>query len=54
VATRTLSAQRMRGSTSVSLTACDAGSGVPAGHLECVLPYFTFMLSAAQGAARDL
>ena len=54
VATRTLSAQRTRGSTSVSLTSCDAGTGVPAGHLECVLPYFRFMLAAAQGAARDL
>ena len=54
VATRTLAAQRMRGSTSASLTSCDAGAGVPAGHLECVLPYFRFMLAAAQGAARDL
>ena len=54
VATRTLSTQRSRGSVSASLTSCDAGAGVPAGHLECVLPYFTFMLTAAQGAARDL
>jgi pimeloyl-ACP methyl ester carboxylesterase len=54
VATRTLAAQRARGSVSTSLTSCDAGAAVPAGHLECVLPYFTFMLSAAQGAARDL
>lgn len=54
VATRTLSTQRSRGSVSASLTSCDAGAGVPAGHLECVLPYFTFMLSAAAGAARDL
>jgi alpha-beta hydrolase superfamily lysophospholipase len=54
VATGTLAAQRARGSVSASLTSCDAGAGVPAGHLECVLPYFTFMLSAAQGAARDL
>jgi pimeloyl-ACP methyl ester carboxylesterase len=54
VATRTLAAQRTRGSTSASLTSCDAGAGVPAGHLECVLPYFRFMLAAAQGAARDL
>jgi pimeloyl-ACP methyl ester carboxylesterase len=54
VATRTLSTQRSRGSVSASLTSCEAGTGVPAGHLECVLPYFTFMLSAAAGAARDL
>jgi pimeloyl-ACP methyl ester carboxylesterase len=54
VATRTLSTQRSRGSVSASLTSCDAGVGVPAGHLECVLPYFTFMLSAAAGAAHDL
>ena len=54
VATRTLAAQRGRGSTSASLTSCDAGAGVPAGHLECVVPYFRFMLAAAQGAARDL
>jgi acetyl esterase/lipase len=54
VATNTLAAQRARGSVSASLTSCDAGAGVPAGHIECVLPYFTFMLSAAQGAARDL
>jgi pimeloyl-ACP methyl ester carboxylesterase len=54
VATRTLSTQRSRGSVSASLTSCDAGAGVPAGHLECVLPYFTFMLSAAAGAAHDL
>jgi len=54
VATRTLAAQQLRGSSSVSLTACVPEPGVPAGHLECVLPYFTFMLSAAAGAARDL
>ncbi len=54
VATRTLAAQKARGSTSASLTSCDAGAGVPAGHLECVLPYFRFMLAAAHGAARDL
>jgi pimeloyl-ACP methyl ester carboxylesterase len=54
VATRTLSTQRSRGSVSASLTSCYAGAGVPAGHLECVLPYFTFMLSAAAGAAHDL
>jgi pimeloyl-ACP methyl ester carboxylesterase len=51
VATRTLASLRARGSTSVSLTECDA---VPAGHLECVLPYFSFMLSAAGSVARDL
>ena len=54
VATQTLAAQRLRGSTRVYLTPCDPGEGVPAGHLECVLPYFTFMLSAAAGAAHDL
>jgi alpha-beta hydrolase superfamily lysophospholipase len=54
VATRTLATQLARGSRSVSLTACTPAPGVPAGHLECVLPYFTFMLRAAAGAALDL
>jgi pimeloyl-ACP methyl ester carboxylesterase len=51
VATRTVSTMRARGSTSVSLTDCPAR---PAGHLECVVPYFSFLLNAAGSVARDL
>ena len=51
VSARTLATMRARGSTSVSLTDCAAR---PAGHLDCVVPYFSFMLGRAAGAARDL
>lgn len=51
VSTRTLAAMLARGATTVSLTDCAA---VPAGHLDCVVPYFGFMLAQIGPAARDL
>ncbi|WP_343051272.1 alpha/beta hydrolase family protein [Pseudaquabacterium terrae] len=51
VATRTIATMRANGSTSASLTDCPVQ---PAGHLDCVVPYFSFLLSRAAGAARDL
>ncbi|NRF67873.1 prolyl oligopeptidase family serine peptidase [Aquincola sp. S2] len=49
--TRTVAAMQAQGATGVTLTDCGA---VPAGHLECVVPYWSFMLSQLAGAARDL
>ena len=49
--TRTLQTMQTRGATSVNLTDCSA---LPAGHLECVPPYFDFALSSLKNKARDL
>lgn len=48
----TLQAMQAKGAgTLVTLTDCTA---VPAGHLECVVPYWSFMLNHLAGYARDL
>lgn len=50
--TVTLNTMRQRGAgATVTLTDCPA---VPAGHLECVVPYFEFMLGQLALVARDL
>lgn len=50
--TVTLAAMRNRGATlTVNLTDCPA---VPAGHLECVIPFWGFMLDQLALVARDL
>ncbi|HSW07950.1 alpha/beta hydrolase family protein [Aquabacterium sp.] len=50
--TVTLAAMQARGAgAQVTLTDCGA---VPAGHLECVVPYWSFMLDHLAGFARDL
>ena len=51
-ATSTLQAMQARGSGNlVSLTDCTAQ---PAGHSECVLPYWQFMLDTFAKVAKDL
>jgi pimeloyl-ACP methyl ester carboxylesterase len=51
-ATNTLQAMQARGAGSrVTLTDCVAQ---PAGHAECVLPYWRFVLDRIGGAAKDL
>lgn len=48
----TLAAMLAKGAgTNVTLTDCTA---VPAGHLDCVVPYFGFMLNHLAGYAKDL
>lgn len=49
--TVTLSAMRARGALAVGLTDCTVS---PAGHLECVVPYWDFMLARIGAQARDL
>ena len=50
-ASSTLDTMRARGATTVSLTDCTAQ---PAGHKECVLPYWRFMLNQFARQAKDL
>jgi hypothetical protein len=48
----TLAAMQAKGAgTNVTLTDCTA---VPAGHLDCVAPYWGFMLNHLAGFAKDL
>jgi carboxypeptidase C (cathepsin A) len=49
--TRTLQTMQANGSTMASLTDCPA---TPAGHLECVPPYFSFMLAQLAPVVKDL
>ncbi|HSI55201.1 MAG TPA: prolyl oligopeptidase family serine peptidase [Ramlibacter sp.] len=54
-ATSTLQAMQARGAGDrVTLTDCVPKPGNPAGHKECVLPYWRFVLDQFGGAARDL
>ncbi|WP_158290198.1 S9 family peptidase [Ramlibacter sp. WS9] len=54
-ATSTLQAMQARGAGDrVSLTECVAPAGEPAGHKECVLPYWRFVLDQFSKAAKDL
>ncbi|WP_395699742.1 lipase family protein [Aquabacterium sp.] len=50
-ATVTLAEMKSRGAPDVTLTDCPA---VPAGHLECVVPYWDFMVGQLALVARDL
>jgi len=49
--TSTLQAMQARGAADASLTDCGAA---PSGHLECVPPYFAFLLGVLAERARDL
>jgi pimeloyl-ACP methyl ester carboxylesterase len=49
--TRTVAAMHAQGAVGVTLTDCSA---IPAGHLECVVPYWSFMLNQLALSARDL
>lgn len=49
--TRTVAAMQAQGAAGVTLTDCPA---TPAGHLECVVPYWSFMLNQLALSARDL
>ncbi|MFM9887316.1 MAG: alpha/beta hydrolase family protein [Burkholderiales bacterium] len=48
---RTLEAMQSRGATQVGLTDCAAA---PSNHLNCVVPYWSFMLAQMSAVAKDL